>query len=121
MVVGAFGDLGAFGGIASYYAGVTNRMRDLLVTLKNREDPIAQHEALQEISEMLLISTEDNLSHSFNADAYAKEFVRIASMTPTDADFPLQLMELDPQLPSRMRLLGELEPQSSILSSSCSC
>ena len=83
---GGLASIPGFGGMASYIAGVVNQMRTLLNSLKQKDDPNQQYAALQELSEMLLISNEDNLSGHFNSDAYAKEFISIASLSEADAE-----------------------------------
>ncbi|RQM05995.1 hypothetical protein DH86_00002550, partial [Scytalidium sp. 3C] len=50
--------------------------------LKEKSDPSIQLIALQELSEILLVSTEDNLSGHFSPDAFVKELV--ALMQPSE-------------------------------------
>ena len=78
-----------FGGSAGSSAGISNtlralsgmmsgastRLRDILVKLKQSHDPSLQLIALQELSELLLVSTEDNLSGHFSPDQFVKELV----------------------------------------------
>ena len=52
-----------------------SRLRDILVQLRQKEDPSVQLIALTELSELLLISTEDNLSGHFAPDQFVKELV----------------------------------------------
>jgi E3 ubiquitin-protein ligase TRIP12 len=52
------------------------------VNLKQKDDPSVQLIALQELSEILLVSTEDNLSGHFSPDAFVKELVVL--MQPSD-------------------------------------
>ncbi|PQE21443.1 HECT-domain-containing protein [Rutstroemia sp. NJR-2017a BBW] len=63
-------------------SGVSSRLRDILNNLKQKDDPSVQLIALQELSEILLVSTEDNLSGHFSPDAFVKELV--ALMQPSD-------------------------------------
>jgi E3 ubiquitin-protein ligase TRIP12 len=56
-------------------SGVSTRLRDILNNLKQKDDPSIQFIALQELSEILLVSTEDNLSGHFSPDAFVKELV----------------------------------------------
>ncbi|KAB8346105.1 hypothetical protein FH972_023153 [Carpinus fangiana] len=63
--------------ISGMVSGMTSRMRDLLEKLRQRDDPSVQFIALQELSEILLISTEDNLAGHLSPDQYAKEFVTL--------------------------------------------
>ena len=63
-------------------SGVSQRFRDLLEKLRNKNDQSVQLIALQELSDILLISTEDNLSGHFSPDQFVKEFVSL--MEPDD-------------------------------------
>ena len=55
--------------------GVSARFRDILAQLKQKDDSSVQYIALGELSEILLVSTEDNLSGHFSPDAFVKELV----------------------------------------------
>ncbi|RKF58260.1 putative ubiquitin-protein ligase [Golovinomyces cichoracearum] len=57
-------------------AGST-RLRDILNNLRQKGDPSLQLIALQDLSEILLVSTEDNLSGNFSPDAFVKELVSL--------------------------------------------
>ena len=48
--------------LSGMMSGVSSRLRDILTQLKQKDDPSIQLIALQELSEILLVSTEDNLS-----------------------------------------------------------
>lgn len=61
--------------LSGMMSGVSTRLRDILSNLKQKEDPSIQLIALQELSEILLVSTEDNLSGHFSPDGYVKELV----------------------------------------------
>ncbi|KAF4553065.1 HECT-domain-containing protein 2 [Elsinoe fawcettii] len=71
--------LRALGGMMS---GVTGRLRGILENLRMREDPSVQLIALTELSELLLISNEDNLAGHFSPDQFVKELVVL--MQPND-------------------------------------
>ena len=71
-------------------AGTTQRLRGILDQLRSPDMSI-QLIALQELSEVLLISTEDNLAGHFSPDAYVKELVRL--MQPNEFT-----MEENPEL-----------------------
>ncbi|PNS21757.1 hypothetical protein CAC42_1611 [Sphaceloma murrayae] len=71
--------LRALGGMMS---GVTGRLRGILENLRMREDPSVQLIALTDLSELLLISNEDNLAGHFSPDQFVKELV--ALMGPSD-------------------------------------
>ena len=64
--------LRALSGIMS---GMTARFRSILENLRQKDDPSIQLIALQELSEILLVSTEDNLAGHFAPDQYVKELV----------------------------------------------
>jgi E3 ubiquitin-protein ligase TRIP12 len=68
--------------LSGMMSGVSSRLRDILVNLKQKDDPSVQLIALQELSEILLVSTEDNLSGHFSPDAFVKELVIL--MQPSD-------------------------------------
>ncbi|KAF2735829.1 hypothetical protein EJ04DRAFT_575809 [Polyplosphaeria fusca] len=57
-------------------SGVSQRLRGILDQLRSK-DMSVQLIALQELSEILLISTEDNLAGHFSPDAYIKELVAL--------------------------------------------
>ncbi|KAI8931697.1 hypothetical protein NX059_011342 [Plenodomus lindquistii] len=64
----------------------TQRLRGILEQLRSDDETI-QMIALQELSEVLLISTEDNLAGHFSPDAYVKELVRLMQ-PPAPSDDP---------------------------------
>lgn len=68
--------------LSGMMSGVSTRLRDILNNLKQKDDPSVQLIALQELSEILLVSTEDNLSGHFSPDAFVKELVVL--MQPSD-------------------------------------
>ncbi|KUJ12253.1 uncharacterized protein LY89DRAFT_673252 [Mollisia scopiformis] len=76
---GLSGTLRALSGMLQ---GTSSRLREILVNLKQKDDPSVQLIALQELCEILLVSTEDNLSGHFSPDAFVKELV--ALMQPSD-------------------------------------
>ncbi|ESZ96736.1 HECT-domain-containing protein [Sclerotinia borealis F-4128] len=71
--------------LSGMMSGVSPRLRDILSQLKQKDDPSIQLIALQELSELLLVSTEDNLSGHFSPDAFVKELVIL--MQPSDFGF----------------------------------
>lgn len=68
--------------LSGYVSGVSQRLRDILSNLRQKDDPSIQLIALQELSEILLVSNEDNLSGHFSPDQFVKELV--ALMQPSD-------------------------------------
>ena len=70
--------------LSGYVAGVSQRLRDILNGLRQKDDPSAQLIALQDLSEILLVSNEDNLSGHFSPDQYVKELVSLMQPQPSD-------------------------------------
>ncbi|KAG0645743.1 HECT-type E3 ubiquitin transferase [Hyphodiscus hymeniophilus] len=68
--------------LSGMMTGVSSRLREILNNLKQKDDPSMQLIALQELSEILLVSTEDNLSGHFSPDQFVKELVVL--MQPSD-------------------------------------
>lgn len=68
--------------LSGMMSGISSRLRDILVNLRAKDDPSVQLIALQELSDLLLVSNEDNLAGTFSSDAYVKELV--ALMQPND-------------------------------------
>ncbi|KAK7754448.1 Ubiquitin fusion degradation protein 4 [Diatrype stigma] len=86
---GGFGGPGGPGGLTStlraltgMMSGISSRLREILSNLRQKGDPSVQAIALQELSEILLVSNEDNLSGHFSPDAFVKELV--ALMQPNE-------------------------------------
>lgn len=77
---GGFGaSLASFGmmsGLGSRLKAILNQLRDS----SGEPDPTQKLVALQELSEILSISTEDTLAGFFNVDAFVKEFINILSV-----------------------------------------
>jgi E3 ubiquitin-protein ligase TRIP12 len=73
-VAGLSSTLRALTGMMS---GISSRLRELLNSLRQKDDPSIQLIALQELSEILLVSNEDNLSGHFSPDAFVKELVTL--------------------------------------------
>lgn len=63
--------------LSGYVSGVSQRLRDILNNLRQKNDPSVQVIALQELSEILLVSNEDNLSGHFSPDQFIKELVTL--------------------------------------------
>ncbi|KAL4922467.1 hypothetical protein BDW62DRAFT_172576 [Aspergillus aurantiobrunneus] len=68
--------------LSGMMSGMSSRLRDILQNLRTKEDPSVQLIALQELSDLLLVSNEDNLSGQFSPDPYVKELV--ALMQPNE-------------------------------------
>ncbi|KAH9944969.1 uncharacterized protein BXZ73DRAFT_38598 [Epithele typhae] len=79
-----FGDYRQFG---SYMMGISGRLKTMLNNIKPTADPTTRLLTLQELSELLSISTEDTLAGSFQVEAFIRELVRILGGTGnTDED-----------------------------------
>ena len=68
--------------LSGYVSGVSQRLRDILNNLRQKDDPSVQVIALQELSEILLVSNEDNLSGHFSPDQFVKELVELMKSSP---------------------------------------
>jgi len=79
MPAGLSSTLRALSGMMS---GMTTRLRGILENLRAKDDPSVQMVALTELSEILLVSNEDNLAGHFSPDQFVKELVEL--MQPND-------------------------------------
>ena len=61
--------------LSGMVTGLSSKLRDILNNLRQKDDPSVQLIALQDLSEILLVSTEDNLSGHFSPDSFVKELV----------------------------------------------
>lgn len=61
----------------AYMASIGSRLKTLLTNIKPSADPTTRLLALQDLSEILSMSTEDNLSGYFSQDSFVKELVHI--------------------------------------------
>lgn len=68
--------------LSGMMSGMTTRLRGILENLRAKDDPTVQMIALTELSEILLVSNEDNLAGHFSPDQYVKELVTL--MQPND-------------------------------------
>ncbi|KAI9046191.1 HECT-type E3 ubiquitin transferase UFD4 [Aspergillus affinis] len=68
--------------LSGMMSGMSSRLREILTNLRMKEDPSIQLIALQELSDLLLVSNEDNLSGQFSPDPYVKELVSL--MQPSE-------------------------------------
>ncbi|GAA6035633.1 hypothetical protein JCM8097_004938 [Rhodosporidiobolus ruineniae] len=75
---GGGGALNAFRALHGMMSGMSSRLKGLLASLRATDgDATAKLLALQELAELLSISTEDTLAGYFQIDAFAKELVAI--------------------------------------------
>ncbi|KKY17492.1 putative ubiquitin-protein ligase [Phaeomoniella chlamydospora] len=68
--------------LSGMMTGMSSRLREILNNLRQKDNPNMQLLALEEFSNLLLISNEDNLSGQFSPDPYVKELV--ALMQPNE-------------------------------------
>jgi E3 ubiquitin-protein ligase TRIP12 len=68
---------GAMRALSGLMMGMSSQLRDILTQLRQKDDPTVQLIALQELSQILLMSTEDTLSGQFSPDPYVKELVSL--------------------------------------------
>ncbi|TFK26191.1 ubiquitin-protein ligase [Coprinopsis marcescibilis] len=78
-----FGDYRQFG---SYMVSLSSRLKTMLNNIKSTADPTTRLLTLQELSELLSISTEETLAGSFPVDSYVRELVRILGGKGADDD-----------------------------------
>lgn len=78
-----FGDYRHLG---SYMLGLNSRLKSMLNNIKRTADPTTRLLTLQELSELLSISTEDTLAGSFPVEQYVRELVRILGGTGNEQD-----------------------------------
>jgi E3 ubiquitin-protein ligase TRIP12 len=64
-------------GYSGLMANMSGRLRTILASLKNRSDPSGRMAALQELSELLSMATEDTLAGYFSVDAFVKELITV--------------------------------------------
>jgi E3 ubiquitin-protein ligase TRIP12 len=57
--------------------GTASKFRGLLESIKMHQDPTIQHLAMEELAELLLVSSEDSLNAQFSPDAFVKELIII--------------------------------------------
>lgn len=89
---GPGGGLHTLRALAGMMDGVTSQMGSLLGNLRQKDDPTTQQLALQELSEILLVSTEDNLAGQFSPDQYVKEFVTLMQTPEGALDNPEMML-----------------------------
>ncbi|KAI5283839.1 Ubiquitin fusion degradation protein 4, partial [Ascosphaera aggregata] len=63
--------------LSGFMSGTSSRLREILANLRRPENPSLQFIALQELSDLLLVSNEDNLVGQFSPDAFVRELVKL--------------------------------------------
>ncbi|EIN09595.1 hypothetical protein PUNSTDRAFT_120033 [Punctularia strigosozonata HHB-11173 SS5] len=69
--------LGDYGRLGSFMLSMSTRIKSMLGNIKMSADPTTRLITLQELSELLSMSTEDTLAGSFPVEGYVRELVRI--------------------------------------------
>jgi len=78
-----FGDYRQFG---SYMVSLSSRLKTMLNNIKSTASPTTRLVTLQELSELLSISTEDTLAGSFQVEQFVRELVKILGGRGVDED-----------------------------------
>ncbi|KAJ7587961.1 ubiquitin-protein ligase [Mycena floridula] len=78
-----FGDYRQFG---SYMMSLSSRLKTMLENIKPTADPTTRLLTLQELSELLSISTEDTLAGSFQVEQFVRELVKILGGSGVNED-----------------------------------
>lgn len=71
---------------SSISSAVPVQFRTILNNLKQDDDPTSQRMALEELSNLLLLSTEDNLAGHFSPDQFITELVKLSKPSETEQD-----------------------------------
>ncbi|KAK2784285.1 Ubiquitin fusion degradation protein 4 [Onygenales sp. PD_12] len=74
--------------LSGMMAGTSSRLREILNNLRMKDDPSIQLIALQDLSDLLLVSNEDNLAGQFSPDPYVKELVTLMQPSETGEENP---------------------------------
>lgn len=78
-----FGDYRQFG---SYMLSLSSRLKTILENIKPTADPTTRLLSLQELNELLSMSTEDTLAGSFRVERFVSELVKIMGGRGLDED-----------------------------------
>lgn len=80
--------------LSGMMSGMSSRLRDILNNLRQSDNPTMQMVALEELSNLLLVSNEDNLSGQFSPDPYVKELVALMQPNPITGEENPEMMLL---------------------------
>lgn len=80
--------------LSGMMSGMSSRLRDILTNLRQVDNPTMQMLALEELSNLLLVSNEDNLSGQFSPDPYVKELVALMQPNPITGEENPEMMLL---------------------------
>ncbi|KAI9712839.1 MAG: Ubiquitin fusion degradation protein 4 [Bogoriella megaspora] len=78
--------------MSGFMPGLSGRLKDLMTQLKTKEDPSVQLIALQDLSQILLVSTEDSLQGQFSSDQCVKELVTLMQPSETGEENPEMML-----------------------------
>ncbi|MCJ1313168.1 Ubiquitin fusion degradation protein 4 [Agyrium rufum] len=78
--------------LSGMVTGASSRLRGILENLRKKEDPSVQLIALQELSEILLVSTEDTLAGHFASDQFVKELVQLMKTSDFEEENPEMML-----------------------------
>ncbi|BFZ59598.1 Ubiquitin fusion degradation protein 4 [Saitoella coloradoensis] len=80
--------------MAGMMSSMSGRLKNILANLKVHDDPPSQLMALQELAEVLAVSTEDTLAGYFSPDQFVKELVQVmkGSQSPFEEDNPEMML-----------------------------
>lgn len=114
--------------LSSYMLGLSGRLKSLLNNIKPSADPTTRLISLQELTELLSISTEDTLAGSFPVESYIRELVKIlggTGNTDDDDDRDEDSRDPDPDLSAALALIGgsryqgDENPEAQVLACRC--
>jgi E3 ubiquitin-protein ligase TRIP12 len=114
--------------LSSYMLGLSGRLKSLLSNIKPSADPTTRLISLQELTELLSISTEDTLAGSFPVESYIRELVKILGGTGNaddDDDRDEDPRDHDPDLAAALvlsggsRYQGDENPEAQVLACRC--
>lgn len=80
--------------LSGMMSGMSSRLREILNNLRQVDNPSIQLVALEELSNLLLVSNEDNLSGQFSPDPYVKELVSLMQPNPVTQEENPEMMLL---------------------------
>jgi E3 ubiquitin-protein ligase TRIP12 len=80
--------------LSGMMSGMSARLREILNNLRQVDNPSIQLVALEELSNLLLVSNEDNLSGQFSPDPYVKELVSLMQPNPINQEENPEMMLL---------------------------
>jgi E3 ubiquitin-protein ligase TRIP12 len=80
-------NLSSMRGLHGMMSNVHGTLKTILPNLRNNQDPTMQHIALQELAELLAISTEETLAGYLAPEPYVVELIKILKGGPENSPF----------------------------------